>query len=1110
MFVQSYASSECAACYAGIDSRRFLRPIVRFTAFLAVVCWWFAASAAAAQNLPIADAGRDRSVQVRVPVVLDGSASHDPRGGLITFHWTLAQAPAGSAAELVDHLSPAPRLVADVPGAYALQLVVAGDDYMRSQPARMTVIAVAGAAPPVAVAGRERTAAPGIPVEIDGQRSYDPEGRTLAWLWSLGSLPPRSRLVPADLAYGDTPVARFTPDVAGTYILELGIDNGSATSKDWVRVTALAGNLPPVADAGIDQFARGAGAIVLDASASMDPDAGPAPLRYDWRLVARPAGSQLTSAAIRDATTAAAVFAPDVDGDYVFRLDVSDGEKSDADQVLVRFQHAALRHSGDEVAAASPSSSGAFLMTPEQPKSLVRRPRPTFALVVRPVALTLAPGAVGVVRVAVQGRGSFAPDAAVTLTVSGLPPGASASFASPTIAIDGGTSLTLRTDTSTPPGTFPVLVTAKARLNGAETTRTATVGLQVHPGVGAAQPVTCGSANIAGLASTIYVSPQGSDSPACGRTIVAACATIQQGIDNCGASGCGVLVRYGRYNTSATIALKNGVSVYGGCVFGTGANPNYRTVIDANPAPGTPAISATSIDASTTVSGLVIVGKDETAAGTASIAMAVSNSTGLTLASSTLIAGKGGDGAPGATNAAAPGGGGQMSENSSGGGGGQSCPSNHPSTAGDGGAGGDVLQFSLGFPYFCVITCPCDYPNASASGGRSGNASGSILGAGGGGRSYGGSYCTGPASAGDFNGKGGGAGSAGACATQGGALSSNLFGQPGAGGSWLPGAGGAGGSGSVGSGGGGGSGGGYCVGFPDGIHPQSVNGNPGGGGGGGGCSGNGGVGGQQGGASIALVLENAAVSGVPAQNSLVPGPGGNGGNGGQGGQGGAGGGGAPGYPAGPTTVGAYQCPGPSGAGGTGGQGGAGAGGAGGNGGPSFGIALVAGSPAPGTSGIYAPLPGLPGARGAGGQNTPRPVVQPNPCTGVAGVAGAIGGFGFVFNPGSPPNNFLLPGQRLTTNQSRTSADGGILLLMQGDNNFCLYRSGNPLWCSNTGAQGVGGANATMQTDGNLCVDDASGNPLWCSGTAGRPGAYLIVHDEGYIAIYVGATQVWRS
>jgi len=137
-------------------------------------------------------------------------------------------------------------------------------------------------------------------------------------------------------------------------------------------------------------------------------------------------------------------------------------------------------------------------------------------------------------------------------------------------------------------------------------------------------------------------------------------------------------------------------------------------------------------------------------------------------------------------------------------------------------------------------------------------------------------------------------------------------------------------------------------------------------------------------------------------------------------------------------------------------------------------------------------------------------VQPNPCTGVAGVAGAIGGFGFVFNPGSPPNNFLLPGQRLTTNQSRTSADGGILLLMQGDNNFCLYRSGNPLWCSNTGAQGVGGANATMQTDGNLCVDDASGNPLWCSGTAGRPGAYLIVHDEGYIAIYVGATQVWRS
>jgi len=431
----------------------------------------------------------------------------------------------------------------------------------------------------------------------------------------------------------------------------------------------------------------------------------------------------------------------------------------------------------------------------------------------------------------------------------------------------------------------------------------------------------------------------------------------------------------------------------------------------------------------------------------------------------------------------------------------------------DGGTGGDVLQYGLGWPYFCFFTCPCDFPNATASGGRSGNASGSILGGGGGGRSYGGSYCTGPASLGDFNGKGGTAGSSGSCATQGGAVSGDLFGTLGPGGTWLPGAGGAGGTGIVGSGGGGGSGGGYCVGFPDGLHPQSVTGNPGSGGGGGGCGGNGGTGGQQGGASIALVLANSTLAGNLGQNSLLPGPGGRGGNGGQGGQGGSGGGGAPGYPAGPTTVGSYQCPGASGAGGAGGQGGAGAGGAGGNGGPSFGIALVAGSTNPGVTGIYAPLPGAPGSKGAGGQNAPQPVVQPTPCKAVDGVDGAIGGSARIFNPAAPPNNFLLPGQTLTTNQSRTSPDGSILLNMQGDNNLCLYRSSTPLWCSATAGHGNSPAFATLQTDGNLCVYDGNHAALWCVSTnSPLPGAggSLVVHDEGYIAIYVGATQKWRA
>jgi len=110
--------------------------MVRFAALLGFVFWLgTTAMVAAAQNLPIADAGRDGSAQVGMPVALDGSASHDPRGGFITFQWTLAQTPVASAAELADPSSPAPLLVPDAPGVYVLQLVVTGEQNVRSPPA---------------------------------------------------------------------------------------------------------------------------------------------------------------------------------------------------------------------------------------------------------------------------------------------------------------------------------------------------------------------------------------------------------------------------------------------------------------------------------------------------------------------------------------------------------------------------------------------------------------------------------------------------------------------------------------------------------------------------------------------------------------------------------------------------------------------------------------------------------------------------------------------------------------------------------------------------------------------------------------------------------------
>jgi hypothetical protein len=165
--------------------------------------------------------------------------------------------------------------------------------------------------------------------------------------------------------------------------------------------------------------------------------------------------------------------------------------------------------------------------------------------------------------------------------------------------------------------------------------------------VGAEAPAVCSGADLSKLTSSVYVSTQGTDSASCGQTTKTACQTIRQGIANCAASGCGVIARHGLYPTSATLALRDGVNVYGGCRFDGEADRRYRTVIRANPAPGLPALAASSINSATTVHGLVVIGKDETASGTASIAMTVSESTGLTLTGTLLWAGQGADGADG-------------------------------------------------------------------------------------------------------------------------------------------------------------------------------------------------------------------------------------------------------------------------------------------------------------------------------------------------------------------------------------------------------------------------------------------------------------------------------
>ncbi|MEJ7685960.1 MAG: hypothetical protein WKG52_02565 [Variovorax sp.] len=508
----------------------------------------------------------------------------------------------------------------------------------------------------------------------------------------------------------------------------------------------------------------------------------------------------------------------------------------------------------------------------------------------------------------------------------------------------------------------------------------------------------CSGADLSGVKAAVHVAPDGVDAAGCGTGAATACKTVQQGIGTCGAPGCAVLVRHGLYPTTATIELRSGVSVYGGCRFAGEADRLYRSTIVANPPPGMPAIAGQGINAPTILQGLVVIAKEETAAGSPSIAMTVSGSRALALTGMVLIAGKGGDGATGSSAPGQPGGSGASPTcTTCRGAAGKACPSNLP--AGDIGSGGDGASQNVVYSYQCIGRCRCEPQQVADSLGLVGQGSGNAGGGKGGGfGAYGCScYLAGASSEVGLENPGpgdtGGPADKGQCSTQGGTASGQIWGAPVAqGAAWLPGSGGVGQTASVGAGGGGGGAGGYAT-----WDGTDRNGLGGGGGGGGGCGGPGGQGGQQGGASLALVLIDSQMPPVVQVNSLVPGPGGRGGTGGQGGVGGPGGSGGPGLVGGQFPFDVRGTCHASFAPASGGPGGRRRWQRwrGGDGGPSVGIALRGTSPTPtGLATIYSGTPGGGGGTGQGG-------VNPN-CTGAPGLPGLPGGSASVVDLDKPP------------------------------------------------------------------------------------------------------------
>lgn len=280
---------------------------------------------------PVASAGADVASEGLNRVALVGTASYDPDGDAITYHWSFDRVPSDSSLKssttafaINDSAEAAgTTFVPDAIGVYVVQLVVTDNQGASSVP-DFLVVDISGGSAPVAVAGNDVTGSIGGSVTLDGSNSYDPLGLDLSYTWSLASVPSGSTVT--TLVDSTSVAPSFTPDVGGVYVAALQVHNGfllSGTDTTFVYVSSGDPSPPTALSQGDITDAQDCLDMTLDGSASYDPNGDP--LAYNWTLQSKPEGSATDNYSFADRRAESTTFFPDISGTYSFSLAVSDG-----------------------------------------------------------------------------------------------------------------------------------------------------------------------------------------------------------------------------------------------------------------------------------------------------------------------------------------------------------------------------------------------------------------------------------------------------------------------------------------------------------------------------------------------------------------------------------------------------------------------------------------------------------------------------------------------------------------------------------------------------------------------------------------------------------------
>ncbi|MHA1545154.1 MAG: PKD domain-containing protein [Alphaproteobacteria bacterium] len=219
--------------------------------------------------LPISDAGPQIAAAPGEAIAFDGSGSLDPDGQIAGYDWDFGDGVTAQG-KTVEHTF-------QRPGTYNVVLKVR-DDTGHANAVDYSQALVIINHQPTADAGGDISAAPGQPVVLNADKSFDPDGEIVEYRWDIADHEvPRTG---AQTLTGTKVRTQFAKP--GLYEIQLTVSDASQTLNGVARDTMIVRiNNPPVAEAGPDIIGDDP-RVVFDASNSADPDDDGLTYRWDF------------------------------------------------------------------------------------------------------------------------------------------------------------------------------------------------------------------------------------------------------------------------------------------------------------------------------------------------------------------------------------------------------------------------------------------------------------------------------------------------------------------------------------------------------------------------------------------------------------------------------------------------------------------------------------------------------------------------------------------------------------------------------------------------------------------------------------------------------------